>query len=93
MTSSLTARISWIILTLQIMKIFDTPSTLPGDTSKPTPWGLRATLGLSALIILANLASGVMAAVGFVAFSQNPYLEKDPSQLVSNPLHGDPGNL
>jgi membrane protease YdiL (CAAX protease family) len=84
MLASLTARISWIILTLHIMKIFDTPGTSPGDLSKPTPWGLRATLGLSALIILANLASGVMAAVGFVAFTQNPFLDKTPSQLVSN---------
>ena len=66
------------------MKIYYTPSTSPDDRSKPSPWGLRATLGFSALIVLANLASGVMAAVGFVAFTQNPYLEKDPSQLASN---------
>ncbi|MEI9477477.1 MAG: type II CAAX endopeptidase family protein [Deltaproteobacteria bacterium] len=66
------------------MKIYYTPSTSPDDRSKPSPWGLRATLGFSALIVLANLASGVMAAVGFVAFTQNPYLEKDPSQLAFN---------
>jgi len=66
------------------MKFFDIPRTSTGDISNPTPWGLRATLGLSALIILANLASGVMAVVGFVAFTQNPFLDKTPSQLASN---------
>ena len=84
MSASLTVRISWIILTLHTMETFGTPSISPGDSPRPTPWGLRATLGLSALIILANLASGVMAAVGFVAFTQNPFLDKSPSQLASN---------
>lgn len=52
--------------------------------SNRTPWGLRATLALSALIILANFAAGILAAVGFVALGQDPELAKDPSRLASN---------
>jgi len=66
------------------MNISDYPSHLPGDRSKPTPWGLWATLGISALMILANIISGITAVVGFSAFSPNPDFVKDPAQLASN---------
>ena len=48
------------------------------------PWGLWATLGFSALIILANFFCGIVATAGYVAATQNPDLTVDPSQLVSN---------
>ncbi len=51
---------------------------------EPTPWGLWATLGFSALIILANFLSGILAAAGYVAAAQNPDYVVDPSKLASD---------
>jgi len=56
----------------------------PARDSEPTPWGLSATLGFAALIILANFLCGIMATAGYVAATQSPDLKMDPSQLVAN---------
>ncbi len=60
-----------------------TPENPPRD-SEPKPWGLRATLGFSALIVLANLLCGIMATAWYVAATQNPDFKMDPNQLVAN---------
>jgi uncharacterized protein len=56
----------------------------PSCKSEPTPWGLRATLGFSSLIILANFLGGIVTTAGYVAAMQDPSYAVDPSQLVSN---------
>ena len=52
--------------------------------SRPLPWGFWATLGFSALIILGNFFSVIIAAVGIVASGENPTLATNPAQLASN---------
>ena len=56
----------------------------PAFSSKPVPWGFWATLGFSALIIIGNVVSVMIAAVGLVASGESPDLIADPAQLASN---------
>jgi len=56
----------------------------PTRDPEPTPWGLWATLGISGLIILANVLCGIVTTAGYVATMQKPESIIDPNQLVSN---------
>jgi len=66
------------------MKIYGNLGNLNEDQGRQTPWGFWPTLGISALIILANVISGSMAAIVFAAFTGNSDVMKNPGQLVYN---------
>ncbi len=52
--------------------------------SEPMPFGLWATLGFSAVIILTHLACGILAATAFVTFGEGVGPDVDPHQLAYN---------
>lgn len=56
----------------------------PSPSSESTPFGLLPTLGVSALIVLAQLACGILAAAGYVASGEGGGPETDPRELAYN---------